>query len=76
MSPLDAILANNEAEKEVARGILQVERDLALSALNRALAGGANGAAELWTIRGGSHIPNFNDSWAPSFYDWLLAHSR
>jgi polyhydroxybutyrate depolymerase len=36
----------------------------------------AHSAAELWTIRGGSHIPTFNDSWAPSFYDWLLAHSR
>jgi polyhydroxybutyrate depolymerase len=33
-------------------------------------------SAELWTIRGGSHIPTFNSSWAPSIYEWLLAHAR
>lgn len=33
-------------------------------------------AAELWTIQGGSHVPVFNSSWSPTFYDWLLAHPK
>jgi hypothetical protein len=43
----DAILANNDAEKEVVRAILQVERDLALAHLSHAAAGGAGAAADL-----------------------------
>ncbi len=36
----------------------------------------ATGAAELWTIRGGPHVPIFGLDWAPKIYDFLLAHSR
>jgi hypothetical protein len=45
----DAILASNQSEREIIRGILQVERDLALAALNRAAAGGPGAAADLRT---------------------------
>jgi polyhydroxybutyrate depolymerase len=31
---------------------------------------------ELWTIEGGAHIPEFNDSFVPDVIDWLLAHPR
>ncbi len=33
-------------------------------------------AAELWRIRGGSHIPAFNASWADTLYTWLVAHPK
>ena len=36
----------------------------------------ASGAAELWTIRGGSHRPGFQPGWPLLIYDWLLAHPR
>jgi len=41
----DSILANKRTEKAVVVGILQVERDLALAAFERARAGGAVGDA-------------------------------
>jgi polyhydroxybutyrate depolymerase len=34
------------------------------------------GAAELWSIRGGAHIPAFTPEWAPRVVDWLFAHGR
>ncbi|MBI5515502.1 MAG: alpha/beta fold hydrolase [Deltaproteobacteria bacterium] len=34
------------------------------------------GAAELWTIEGGAHIPNLTNRWAESVYAWLQAHPR
>jgi polyhydroxybutyrate depolymerase len=34
------------------------------------------GAAELWTIEDGTHIPNFNNRWAESVFAWLQAHPR
>lgn len=43
----DTILAGNQSEREIVRAILQVERDLAVAALNRAQAGGAGAAADL-----------------------------
>jgi polyhydroxybutyrate depolymerase len=33
-------------------------------------------AAELWTIRGGSHLPTLNDDFADTIYTWLLAHPK
>lgn len=36
----------------------------------------AKGAAELWTIAGGKHIPSFTDAWGPSFWDFLAAHPK
>jgi len=36
----------------------------------------ATGAAELWTIEAGPHVPVFGANWAPEIYDFLLAHSR
>lgn len=35
-----------------------------------------NGATELWTIEGGPHSPAFNESWAPSVIDFLMAHPK
>ncbi len=34
------------------------------------------GAAELWTLQEGSHIPSFNDQWLPAVMDFLEAHPR
>lgn len=34
------------------------------------------GAAELWSIRGGSHIPAFRSRWADAVYDFLMAHPK
>jgi polyhydroxybutyrate depolymerase len=33
-------------------------------------------AAELWTIQGGGHIPIFTPSWAPTIYDYMMAHPK
>ena len=35
-----------------------------------------SGAAELWRIGGGSHLPTFNPSWPGVLYDWLMAHPK
>ena len=32
-------------------------------------------SAALWTINGGSHVPNFNSSLGEDLLDWLLRHS-
>ncbi len=38
---------------------------------------GAHAAAELWTIHGGSHVPNFNlPAWPQAIFTWLMAHPR
>ncbi len=34
------------------------------------------GHAELWTIQGGGHIPNFGGAFAPAMIDFLLAHPK
>ncbi|MGH8999901.1 MAG: alpha/beta hydrolase family esterase [Acidimicrobiia bacterium] len=34
------------------------------------------GAAELWTIEGGRHIPAFDDTWAEALWDFLDAHPQ
>jgi polyhydroxybutyrate depolymerase len=39
-------------------------------------AGCGAGAVELWTIHGGSHLPNFQCDWAATILDWLLAHPK
>jgi polyhydroxybutyrate depolymerase len=31
---------------------------------------------ELWTIRDGRHLPAFNESWAPSIWEFMAAHPR
>jgi polyhydroxybutyrate depolymerase len=36
----------------------------------------SKGAAELWTIKGGAHIPQFQPSWSETFYTWLEAHAK
>lgn len=38
--------------------------------------GCTGGAAELWTITGGRHIPNLQRTWATTIYDWLMAHPK
>lgn len=34
------------------------------------------GAAELWTITGGGHVPGLGTEFAPRLVDWLLAHAK
>ena len=34
------------------------------------------GAAELWTIHGGGHVPSLQKSWPGMIYDWLAAHPK
>lgn len=34
------------------------------------------GAAELWIIRGGGHVPGVSPEWASTIYDWFMAHAR
>jgi polyhydroxybutyrate depolymerase len=34
------------------------------------------GAAALWTIKGGSHIPMLVAAWPSTIYDWLAAHPK
>lgn len=36
----------------------------------------ANGAVELWTIEGGSHVPAFTSFWPTAIYDFLMAHPK
>jgi polyhydroxybutyrate depolymerase len=36
----------------------------------------AGGHAELWTIMGGSHIPNISAAFTPDVFDFLAAHAR
>lgn len=31
---------------------------------------------DLWTLEGSGHIPIFNDTIAPTLFDWLVAHKR
>ena len=59
-------------------GELDLVVDLPLAETERSSFRGcpAGAAAELWKIRGGSHIPVFNASWADTIYTWLLAHPR
>jgi polyhydroxybutyrate depolymerase len=33
-------------------------------------------AAELWTIQGGSHVPNLDASYSEMVVDFLLAHPK
>jgi polyhydroxybutyrate depolymerase len=33
-------------------------------------------AAELWTIRGGTHLPTLNESFAETIFTWLMAHPK
>lgn len=36
----------------------------------------AGGAAELWSIDGGTHIPGLGPNFAPEVVEWLLAHPK
>jgi polyhydroxybutyrate depolymerase len=36
----------------------------------------SSGAAELWTIEAGGHIPRFNSTWAERIYGFLDAHPK
>lgn len=59
-------------------GDLDIVADLAFSETQReAYTGCPSGAAaELWRIRGGSHIPVFNGDWGNTIYNWLMAHPK
>ena len=43
-----------------------------------AITGGcpADGAADLWTIAGGSHLPTITATFDDELIDWLAAHPR
>ena len=36
----------------------------------------ANGAVELWTMEGSSHIPVMGPAFPPTLFDWFTAHKR
>lgn len=36
----------------------------------------SEGAVELWTMEGGSHIPIFTSQWPAAIYDFLMAHPK
>jgi polyhydroxybutyrate depolymerase len=59
-------------------GDLDLVTDLAFSETQRESFTGCppGAAAELWRIRGGSHIPAFNADWAGTIYTWLSAHPK
>jgi len=42
----------------------------------RATGCAAGGAVELWTINGGSHIPNLQPIWAQTVWDFLSSHPK
>ncbi len=44
--------------------------------VDRYVDGCVGAQAELWTIVGGGHIPTITDAFAPSLFDWFLAHRR
>jgi polyhydroxybutyrate depolymerase len=44
--------------------------------ITRATGCTAGGAVELWTIEGGSHIPNLQPIWAQTLWDFLAAHPK
>jgi polyhydroxybutyrate depolymerase len=46
------------------------------TSVSRATGCAAGGAAELWTIHGGGHIPNLQSNWPTLILDWLFAHAR
>ncbi len=33
-------------------------------------------SAELWTLRGGPHIPKLNETWGAAIYDFLIEHPK
>jgi polyhydroxybutyrate depolymerase len=59
---------------------LDVVRDTQLpgaETMREKITGCATGiGVELWTIRGGSHVPDFTNAWAPAIYDFLMAHPK
>ena len=59
-------------------GDLDLAADLPFSETQREAFNGcpAGGAAELWRIRGATHIPVFNGEWASTLYNWLSAHPK
>ena len=59
-------------------GDLDLVTDLPFSETQRESFSGcpAGAAAELWRIRGGSHVPLFNNQWASTIYTWLSAHPK
>lgn len=42
----------------------------------QAYGGCGDSAVELWTIRGGKHVPAFVDGFATTIYEWLSAHPK
>jgi len=55
-----------------------LDREIAGSETAVAITNGcpADGAAELWTIQGSSHVPPFTDAFVPELTAWLDAHGR
>ncbi len=55
---------------------LDLDKGLAGSETSVARHTCTKGAAELWTIAGGAHIPSFQDAWAGTLYAFLEAHPK
>ena len=59
-------------------GDLDLAADVVLDETKREAYPGcpAQGAVELWTLRGGSHAPLVSSTFAPTLLSWLFAHGR
>ena len=55
---------------------LDLDKGLAGAETNVARHFCTQGAAELWTIAGGKHIPNFQSTWAATFWKFFEAHPK
>ena len=65
----DATLATTNETLDLVTNIAAAETTVARHQCTK-------GAAELWTIVGGGHIPTFQTTWAKTIYDWLMAHPK
>ncbi|MDB4970850.1 MAG: hypothetical protein JWN44_6539 [Myxococcales bacterium] len=56
---------------------LDIDNTLAGSETQVARHACTSGAAELWTIKGGQHVPNFKmPDWGNDVFEWLMAHPK
>ncbi len=66
----DATATNDPASLDLDDGLAGAETTVSRHE------GCAGGEAELWSIQGGSHIPDLGASWAPAILDFLMAHPK
>jgi polyhydroxybutyrate depolymerase len=77
-SVAQAAARNGCAGGTTAGTAMDLDREIAGNETAVAVTNGcpADGAAELWTIEGSSHVPPFTDAFVPELTAWLAAHAR